>query len=114
MYQPTEEIAKQHTDGIGKKVEPLAGAGGGAVGLAQFHQSTEDNHAHEGKQEQGSQVWLAGFFFAVTQVFPPDDAGGASVHDEVGPLVDELHFVEGCLREKGGERQDEYQCQTET
>ena len=114
MYQPTEEVAKQHTDGIGKKVEPLTGAGGSAVGLTQFHQSTENNHAHEGKQEQGSQVWLAGFFFAVAQVLPPDDAGGASVHDEVGPLVDELHFVERRLREKGGERQDEYQCQAET
>ena len=47
----------------------------------------------------------------VAQVFPPDDAGGAAVHDEVGPLVHELNLVEGCLREEGGERQETNQYQ---
>ena len=46
-------------------------------------------------------------------VFPPDDCRGASVHDQVGPLVDELDIIEGCLGEVGGERQHAYQYQTE-
>ena len=47
------------------------------------------------------------------QVFEPDDAGGASVHDEVGPLVDKSNLIEWGFREEGGERQNAYQCQTE-
>jgi hypothetical protein len=31
VHQPTEEIAKQHTDGIGIKVEPLAGTESGTA-----------------------------------------------------------------------------------
>lgn len=47
------------------------------------------------------------------QVFEPDDAGGAAVHDEVGPLVDEGDIIEWGLGEERGERQHAYQCQAE-
>jgi hypothetical protein len=42
-------------------------------------------------------------------VFPPDDEGGAAIHDEVRPFVDELHVVEGRLREKRSQRQKPHQ-----
>ena len=41
----------------------------------------------------------------MTQIFPPDNAACATIHHEVGPLVDELHIVKGCLGEKGGQRE---------
>ena len=49
----------------------------------------------------------------VAQIFPPDDTGGATIHDEVGPLVDKGNVVERCLGKEGGEGEQCNQCQTE-
>ena len=37
------------------------------------------------------------------QVFYPNDRTGATIHDEVGPFVDERDIVERRLWEYGGE-----------
>ena len=37
------------------------------------------------------------------QVLDPDDAARATIHDEVGPFVDEGDVVERRFREYGGE-----------
>jgi len=47
------------------------------------------------------------------QVFPPDDAGGASIHDEVGPLVDKGNVVERCLGKERGEGEEEDEGETD-
>ncbi len=47
------------------------------------------------------------------QVFPPDDAAGAAIHDEVGVLVDEVYLIEGCLWEDGRQGEYPYQCYAE-
>ena len=39
----------------------------------------------------------------VAGMFPPNDYCCAAIHDEVGPLVDELDAVEGRLRKEGNE-----------
>ena len=44
------------------------------------------------------------------QVLNPDDATGATIHNEVGPFVDEGDVVERRLREYGGERQNPDKC----
>ena len=73
-----------------------------AVFLKQFEESTHQNGSQKGPEEQ---------FFAIetcvtAQVLYPDDATGATIHDEVGPFVDEGDVVERRLREYGGERQN--------
>lgn len=41
----------------------------------------------------------------MAQVFKPDDAARATIHDEVRPLVDELDIIKWCLREKRRQRE---------
>ena len=42
-----------------------------------------------------------------SQVFPPDDAGGATIHDEMGPLINKGNVVKRCLGKEGGEGEEE-------
>ena len=107
MHQPTEKVTEEDTEGIGGEVEPVAIAvTAGAILLQEFEESAHEDGQQEGVEEQLLVVEAT----VVAEVFEPDDGAGASIHDEVGPFVDECHVVERCLREDGSERQypDEY------
>ena len=96
MHQPTEKVTKQHTEGIGGEVEPVAIAvTAGAILLQEFEESAHEDGQQEGVEEQ----LLVVKAIVAAEVFEPDDGAGASVHDQVGPLVDECHVVEWCLWE---------------
>ena len=49
-----------------------------------------------------------------SQVFPPDDAGGATIHDEMGPLINKGNVVKRCLGKEGGEGEEEDEDEAET
>lgn len=107
MHQPTEKVTKEDTEGIGGEVEPVAIAvTAGAVGLQEFEDSAHKNGQQEGVEEQLLIVETA----VAAEVFEPDDGAGASIHDEVGPFVDEGHVIEWCLREDGCEREYPDEC----
>lgn len=96
MHQPTEKVTKEDTEGIGGEVEPVAIAvTAGAILLQEFEESAHEDGQQEGVEEQ----LLVVKAIVAAEVFEPDDGAGASVHDEVGPFVDECHVVEWCLRE---------------
>ena len=99
--EDAEGVAQQNTSGVGPEVEPLARAGGGAVGLEELHEAAQQDHGEEGEEEDLAPQDMG----VAAQIFEPDDAARAAIHDEVGPLVDELDVVEGCLREEGGQRE---------
>lgn len=101
MVDDAEGVAQEDASGVGPEVEPLARARGGAVGLEQFHQSAQQYHGEKGQQEHPAPLDAV----VAAQVLKPDDAACAAIHDEVGPLVDELHLVEGCLRKERGQRE---------
>jgi len=96
VHQPTEKVTKEDTEGIGGEVEPVAIAvTAGAILLQEFEESAHEDGQQEGVEEQLLVVEAT----VVAEVFEPDDGAGASIHDEVGPLVDECHVVEWCLWE---------------
>ena len=96
IKEEADEGAEEDTEGIGGEVEPVAIAvTAGAVGLQEFEESAHEDGQQEGVEEQ----LLVVKAIVAAEVFEPDDGAGASVHDQVGPLVDECHVVEWCLRE---------------
>lgn len=100
MHQPTEKVTKQDTEGIGGEVEPVAIAvTAGAILLQEFEESAHEDGQQEGVEKQLLVVEAV----VVAEVFEPDDGASASVHNEVGPFVDEGHVVEWCLWEDGCE-----------
>ena len=100
VHEESEDGAEEDAEGIGGEVEPVATAvAAGAVGLQEFEESAHEDGQQEGIEEQLLVVETT----VAAEVFEPDDRAGASIHDEVGPFVDEGHVVERCLREDGCE-----------
>lgn len=96
VEEESDEDAEEDTEGIGGEVEPVAIAvTAGAILLQEFEESAHEDGQQEGVEEQLLVVEAT----VVAEVFEPDDGAGASIHDEVGPLVDECHVVEWCLWE---------------
>lgn len=107
IKEEADEGAEEDTEGIGGEVEPVAIAvTAGAILLQEFEESAHEDGQQEGVEEQLLVVEAV----VVAEVFEPDDGAGASIHDEVGPFVDECHVVERCLREDGSERQYPDEC----
>ena len=101
MEEETEGVAKQDAYAVCPEVKPLARAGGGAVGLEEFHETTQKYHANNGQQQD-----LAPDNGGVmAQVFKPDNTTGSTIHDEMRPFVDELDIIKWCLREKRRQRE---------
>ena len=101
FHQQTDCGAQQDAYAVGKEVEPLARTRGGAVGLKEFYESTQQDHTHDGQEHDFTPL----DDLVMAQVLKPDDAARATIHDKVRPLVDELDMVKGCLREKGSQRE---------
>ena len=100
VEEESDEGAEEDTEGIGGEVEPVAIAvTAGAILLQEFEESAHEDGQQEGVEEQLLIVETA----VAAEVFEPDDGAGASIHDEVGPFVDECHVIEWCLREDGCE-----------
>lgn len=105
--EAVEEEADEGTEGdacgVGSEVEPVAIAvTAGAILLQEFEESAHEDGQQKGPEEQ----FLVVEAVVAAQVFYPNDATRAAIHDEVGPFVDERHIVEGRLGKNGGERQD--------
>ena len=96
IKEEADEGAEDDAEGIGGEVEPVAIAvTAGAVGLQEFEESAHKDGQQEGVEEQLLIVEAT----VAAEVFEPHDATGASIHDKVGPFVDECHVVEWCLWE---------------
>ena len=100
VHKEADEGGKEDTEGIGGEVEPVAIAvTAGAILLQEFEESAHEDGQQEGVEKQLLVVEAV----VVAEVFEPDDGASASIHDKVGPLVDECHVVERCLWEDGCE-----------
>jgi len=87
---------KDCTDGIGREVQPLAGAIGRAIGLQQFH----DTAIHNGKDKwEGTDSVLS----AVS--LPTDNGSQHGIHDHVGPFVRQWHVCRHFHAANGQKRE---------
>lgn len=99
VHKEADEGTKEDAEGVGSEVEPVAIAvTAGAILLQEFEESAHKNGQQEGVEEQLLIVEAT----VVAEVFEPDDGAGASIHDKVGPLVDEGHVIERCFWKDGG------------
>ena len=95
-----EYVAQQDTKSVCPEIKPLARACSGAVGLEQFHKTTQKYHTHNSQQED----FAPSDTTVTAQVFKPYNATRATIHSKVCPLVDELYIVKRCFREERGQR----------
>lgn len=99
VHEQSDKRTDGDTNGIGCKVKPVTIAVAcRAVLLKQFQQATHQDRTKPGIEKE----FLVVKDTMTTQVFPPDDATGSAIHDEVRPFVNKSHLVEGCLGEKRG------------
>ena len=82
-----EEGTEEGTDGIGHEVPEVAATAGGAVGLDEFEEATEEGGTDEAEEEQLGEWLVVGLATLAAGHLEPADERPASVHDEVHPLV---------------------------